>query len=138
LGLGFGWARDFERSRERRARRALSEGGHALPEGVRAHFAPYWAQRLLNPHHGIGGEPFGASRFPYFMPELYHPESERDGYFEQSHIPPYDQDNALLLELNNDDLVGWYFGDGTLALIVPRADLSKGRLDRTIAFFGDH
>lgn len=125
------------------ATRLYVEGGDRLPTEVVAHFEPIWASAALDIHDGMGGVPrWDASDFRYFSPELFlPPEAQKPlrDEFANSPVspfapPPFDRDNALLLQLFSDPLLGWMWGDVShLVLIVPRDDLAKARFDNVKA-----
>jgi hypothetical protein len=116
-----------------------AENPNRLPQEVLAHFEPIWASAALEKHDGMGGGPRGDIDFRYFCPELFWtPEAQKPFRDEGTRVhfapPPFDQDNALLLQLVSDRLMGWMWGDlYHLVLLVPRDDLAKAKFDNVIA-----
>jgi hypothetical protein len=117
-----------------------AESPNRLPQEVLEHFEPIWASAALEEHDGMGGEPrWDHVDFRYFSPSLFWtPEAQkplRDGDTRVHFAPPpFDQDNALLLQLFSDPLMRWMWGDlSHLVLLVPREDLAKAKFDSVIA-----
>jgi Domain of unknown function (DUF1963) len=114
-----------------------------LPREVVEHFEPIWESAATKVHDGMGGVPrWDNVDFRYFRPELFmSPEAQKPFRDEDPNSPlapfappPFDRDNALLLQLFSDPIMGWMWGDVShLVLLVPRADLAKANFDNVIA-----
>jgi hypothetical protein len=117
-----------------------AENPNRLPQEVLAHFEPIWASAALDEHDGMGGEPRGDIDHRYFCPELFWtPEAQKlfrdENPYPHFAPPPFDRDNALLLQLFSDQLLRRMWGGlGHLVLLVPRDDLAKAKFDNVIAF----
>lgn len=130
IGAG-GWSLGFEAEREALARRVYATDAADLPQEVLTHFEPIWASRALHPHGSMGGTPSGWIGKPYFDARLFHARPDWNPNYESPPARPFDQDNAVLLELESDKLLGWLWGDlYSLVIVIPRADLARGRFDR--------
>lgn len=132
--------RSLEAYRHFAATRLYADDPDQLPHEVQAHFEPIWASAALESHDGMGGLPRWDGTDPrYFMPALFMaPDDSKRFLKENPHWTPprapFDRDNALLLQLFSDPLVGWMWGDvSNLVLLVPRDDLAKANFDNVIA-----
>ncbi len=135
------WAREYEGRRELLARYAYTTDTASLPTAVREHFEPYWSSEARRMPDGIGGLPrWGGADLSIFMREFYYPPKERESYFAElppyAHVypAPFNKDNALLLQLSSDNLVGWIWGDlDDIFFIIPYEDLVANSFDRVEA-----
>jgi hypothetical protein len=122
------------------ASKLYTDNPDQLPREVLEHFEPIWESAAMKVHDGMGGVPrWDSVHFQYFYSGLFvAPDDPRgfrakDGYSPFA-PPPFDRDNAMLLQLFSDPLMGWMWGDVShLVLLVPRADLAKANFDNVIA-----
>ena len=119
----------------------MSEEPETLPSAVRAHFEPLWDSAARDVHDGMGGLPRWDAVYPNLIlgPQYYSPpDRERwllDNPLMGFAAPPFDEDNAVLLQLFTCPLMGWSFGDSShLVLLCPRSELAAGRTDRVLGF----
>ncbi len=82
-------------------------------------------------HDGMGGIPrwdwvYEEFFRPYLSPQL-RGNAEFDTGRTASGQPPFDKDNAVLLQLFSSEIPGWIFGDVShIVLIIPRENLARG------------
>ncbi len=122
------------------APRLYAEDAELLPPEVRAHFEPIWASVALQSHDGMGGLPrWDWVDIRYFNPaQFMAPEGRKRFMKDNPHWPlaqpPFDRDNAMLLQLFSDSIMGWMWGDvSQIVLLVPRDELAKATFDNVIA-----
>lgn len=124
-----GWQGDFERKRALVAQSLYFEDANQLPGPVRAHFEPIWRLSASYAHDRIGGEP----HWDHVNPAWFHEDregtpEERAEFLERQpyyNLPdPFNEENALVLQLFPDLLMGWSWGDlDHAAFIVPRRQI---------------
>lgn len=125
------------------ASKLYTDNPDQLPREVLEHFEPIWESAAMKVHDGMGGEPrWDSVHFQYFYSGLFvAPDDPRgfrakDGYSPFA-PPPFDRDNAMLLQLFSDPIMGWMWGDVShLVLLMPRDDLAKANFDNVIAIVG--
>lgn len=134
MSRGWIWRSDFEKQRALVARELYCTRPNALPAAVREHFEPLWASEAKGPHDGMGGEPrWDCVDLRWFDPSLYYAPKERRKVLEmepyRSPPPaPFDVDNAVLLQLFSDPLLGWMWGDlSHVVFIAPREQIAQGQ-----------
>jgi hypothetical protein len=124
-----GWQGDFERKRALVAQSLYFEDANQLPDPVRAHFEPIWRLSASYAHDRIGGEP----HWDHVNPAWFHEDregtpEERAEFLERQpyyNLPdPFNEENAMVLQLFPDLLMGWSWGDVSHAVfIVPRRQI---------------
>jgi hypothetical protein len=114
-----------------------------LPHEVLVQFEPIWASAALDINDGMGGTPRWDNVDPrYFQPELFMAHDVLKAFLDNDRYSsvapaPFNRDNAMLLQLFSDPLMGWMWGDvSRLVLLVPRDDLAKAKFDNVIAIIG--
>lgn len=128
------WRSDFEKRRAMIAREIYCTRPDALTFAVREHFEPLWEMQAKGPHDGMGGEPrWDSTDIRWFDPSLYYAPKERQKVLamEPYRSPPpapFDVDNAVLLQLFSDPLMGWMWGDlSHVVFIAPREQIAQGQ-----------
>ncbi|MBA3910722.1 MAG: hypothetical protein C0524_12765 [Rhodobacter sp.] len=128
------------------ASKLYTDNPDQLPREVLEHFEPIWESAAMKVHDGMGGVPrWDNVDFRYFRPELFmSPKAQKpfrdkdpDSPLAPFAPPPFDRDNAMLLQLFSDPLMGWMWGDVShLVLLVPLRDLAEANFDNVIAIVG--
>jgi len=133
----FDWSTDLEIYRKFHARFLYCADPLNLPEPVRTHFEPIWSSAALDCHDGMGGVPrWEWVSLKYFNAPMYYDARERKRFLKENALmsaeyiadPPFDRDNAVLLQLFPDAIFGWRWGKH-LTLIVPRHELARASFE---------
>jgi hypothetical protein len=131
------WATELEIHRSFHARFLYCADPLTLSEPVRSHFEPIWSSAALDRHDGMGGVPrWDWVSMEYFNAEMYYSARDRERFREENASlasayaaePPFDRDNAVLLQLFPDAIFGWGWGRH-LTLIAPRHELAQGSFE---------
>lgn len=115
------WRIEFSREQNREALRLATENPDAIPNEVAAHFGPIWASQTAKHFDGMGGEArWDSMDFSWFSPGG-RPE-------------PFDGENAVLLELFSDSLMGWQWGDMSyVVFLTPFMQISNTEFTDVVA-----
>lgn len=131
------WSIDLEIHRKFHARFLYCADPLNLPEPVRTHFEPIWSSAALDCHDGMGGVPrWEWVSLKYFNAPMYYDARDRKRFLKENALmaseyiadPPFDRDNAVLLQLFPDAIFGWRWGKH-LTLIVPRHELAQANFE---------
>jgi hypothetical protein len=133
------WSRRFEAYRRIAAVKLYAKDPRAVQAKVRRHFEPIWASAAADVHDGMGGLPRWEGNASYFDLPIYYSRGMWEEFFSGASLPaaPFDEDNAMLLQLFSDPIMGWMWGDVShIAFILPRSELAQANFDNTLAVIG--
>lgn len=131
------WSTELEIHRRFHARFLYCADPLTLPEPVRSHFEPTWSSAALDCHDGMGGVPrWDWVSLEYFNAQMYYSARDRKRFRQENALlasayaaePPFDRDNAVLLQLFPDAIFGWRWGRH-LTLIAPRHELAQSSFE---------
>lgn len=135
------WSTELEAYRNFLARLLYCEDPRTLPEPVRTHFEAIWSSAALDCHDGMGGLPrWDWVSLEHFNAPMYYDARDRKRFRKENPVlasayqasPPFDRDNAVLLQLFPDAIFGWRWGNH-LTLVVPRHELAQASFENICA-----
>ncbi len=122
---------DWKQKQRAELLRQYSTEPNSLPLATRQYQEHQCLEYAAGVHDGMGGIPrwdwvYEEFFRPYLSPQL-RGNAEFDTGRTASGQPPFDKDNAVLLQLFSSEIPGWIFGDVShIVLIIPRENLARG------------
>ncbi len=117
--------------------RRYSEAPDTLPHATRSYQEGLYLRAANKHHDGLGGLPrWDWSDISWFLSYDSALEEESKPYVTRAN-PPFDKDNAVLLQLFSSDLPGWMFGDVShIVFIIPQANLARCDFSAVVPIVG--
>lgn len=138
LSLRRNFNRSYEEKRQFQIQTEFLSNPDLLPEKISIDFEESWSLETEGRYDLMGGLPIWDHVNPSLFSELLFRRDQDETVLRDIPFmiaePPFDQDNALLLQLFSRDLPGWMWGDVShLAFVIPRAQLAQNNFSQVVA-----